>query len=396
MRLALFRQSEADPGEGKSAGISHWERGRKAAATIAAGVSLSGVSKSFGAIPAVRDFSFDISPGEIVCLLGPSGCGKTTLMRLIAGIERPDRGQIAIGGIDVSSPSIFMPPERRGVGLMFQDFALFPHLPVIDNVAFGLKRLGRKVAREEALIALARMGLADYAHHYPHMLSGGQQQRVALARALVPRPGVLLMDEPFSGLDSRLKQNIRNETLAILREVRATAIIVTHDAEEAMRLADRIAVMRAGRLVQAGTVDELYHRPADVYVAETFSEMNVVPCRVISGWAVGPLGRFRAPEGVEGEVTLCVRPWEMELCDAVDGTPAHVLETRLLGHEILIELGVKGLDCSLTLRAENGPLPEKGSELHLRVKPGSVLIFPRSDDTSIARIDGAALAARSY
>jgi iron(III) transport system ATP-binding protein len=268
---------------------------------------------------------------------------------------------------------------------MIQDFALFPHLPVIDNVAFGLKRLGRRVARQEALVALARMGLADYADRYPHMLSGGQQQRVALARALVPRPGVLLMDEPFSGLDGRLRQTIRNETLAILREVRATAIIVTHDAEEAMRLADRIAVMRAGRLVQAGTVDELYHRPADVYVAETFSEMNVVPCRVISGWAVGPLGRFRAPAELEGEVMLCVRPREIELCDAVGGTPARVLDTRLLGHEALIELGVKGLERSVTMRLANQALPERGTELFLRVKPASVLIFPRADDTSIAR-----------
>jgi iron(III) transport system ATP-binding protein len=383
--LALFRQSEEDPAEGKTAAISHWDKGRRAAATIAAGVSLTGVSKSFGANPAVRDFDFSISPGEIVCLLGPSGCGKTTLMRLIAGIERLDSGRIAIGEIEVSSPTTFMPPEQRGIGLMFQDFALFPHLPVIDNVAFGLKRLGRRVARQEALVALARMGLADYADRYPHMLSGGQQQRVALARALVPRPGVLLMDEPFSGLDGRLRQTIRNETLAILREVRATAIIVTHDAEEAMRLADRIAVMRAGRLVQAGTVDELYHRPADVYVAETFSEMNVVPCRVISGWAVGPLGRFRAPAELEGEVMLCVRPREIELCDAVGGTPARVLDTRLLGHEALIELGVKGLERSVTMRLANQALPERGTELFLRVKPASVLIFPRADDTSIAR-----------
>jgi iron(III) transport system ATP-binding protein len=380
--LAFFRQSEAEPAEGQTAAVSHWEKGRRAAATIAAGVSLSGVNKSFGSKAAVKDFNFDISPGEIVCLLGPSGCGKTTLLRLIAGIERLDSGRIAIGGIEVSSPSKFMPPEQRGVGLMFQDFALFPHLRVIDNVAFGLKRLGRKVARTEALAALGRMGLADYANHFPHMLSGGQQQRVALARALVPRPGVLLMDEPFSGLDSNLRHAIRNETLTILREVRATAIVVTHDPEEAMRFADRIAVMRDGRLIQAGTVDELYHRPANVYVAETFSEMNCVPCRVISGWAVGPLGRFRAPEGIDGEVTLCVRPRDIELCDAVDGTPARILEIRPVGHEILMELGVKGLEKSLIMRAALPFTAKKGEELHLRIKPGGVLIFPRAKSTS--------------
>jgi iron(III) transport system ATP-binding protein len=378
LRLALFRQSEASAAKAESAGLSYWDRKRRAAATIAAGVSLAGVSKSFGSRLAVRDFSFDIAPGEIVCLLGPSGCGKTTLLRMIAGIERLDQGRIAIGDIEVSSPSVFMPPEARGVGLMFQDFALFPHMCVLDNVAFGLKRLGRKVARQEALAALGRMGLADYAADYPHMLSGGQQQRVALARAIVPRPAVILMDEPFSGLDSRLRHAVRNETLAILREVRATAIIVTHDAEEAMRLADRIAVMREGRLVQAGSAEELYRRPSDVYVAETFSEMNVLSCRVISGWVVGPLGRFRAPPGCEDEAALCVRSREIELTGASGGTPARVLETRPIGPDTLLELGVQGLDRSLTVRIQGGPVPAKGAELNFRVNPDAVLIFPNS------------------
>jgi iron(III) transport system ATP-binding protein len=378
LRLALFRQSEDVTAKAESAGLSYWDRKRRAAATIAAGVSLSNVSKNFASRPAVRDFSFDIAPGEIVCLLGPSGCGKTTLLRMIAGIERLDQGRIAIGDIEVSSPSVFMPPEERGVGLMFQDFALFPHLCVLDNVAFGLRRLGRKMARQEALAALTRMGLADYAADFPHMLSGGQQQRVALARAIVPRPAVILMDEPFSGLDSRLRHAIRNETLAILREVRATAIIVTHDAEEAMRLADRIAVMRDGRLVQAGTADELYRHPSNVYVAETFSEMNVLPCRVISGWVVGPLGRFRAPQGCDDQVMLCVRSREIELTGTAGGTPAHVLDTRPIGPDMLLELGVQGLDKSLTVRVQGGSVPARGAELNFRVNPDAVLIFPDS------------------
>jgi iron(III) transport system ATP-binding protein len=376
-RLALFRQSEAEPGEGKSASISYWERTRRAAATIAAGLSLSGVTKYFGSHAAVHEFTFDIAPGEIICLLGPSGCGKSTLLRLIAGIEPLDAGRIAIDGLEVSMPGRSVPPEERGVGLMFQDFALFPHLRVIDNVAFGLKKLGKSVARAEAQAALDRMGLAGYADRYPHMLSGGQQQRVALARALVPRPGVLLMDEPFSGLDSHMRHAIRTETLAILREVRATAVIVTHDAEEAMRLADRIVVMRAGRLIQAGSATELYVKPADIYVAQSFSEMNVVPCRVISGWAVGPLGRFKAPDGLEGEVSLCLRPREIELCEAMDGTPARVLDARLLGEDALIDVAVKSLDRPLTVRIPRGLLPEKGAEVHMRVKSASVLIFPR-------------------
>ena len=378
LRLALFRQSETVAAKAESTGLSFWDRKRRAAATIAAGVSLSGVSKSFASRPAVKDFSFAIAPGEIVCLLGPSGCGKTTLLRMIAGIERLDQGRIAIGDIEVSSPTVFMPPEARGVGLMFQDFALFPHLSVLDNVAFGLQRLGRSAARQEALAALGRMGLTDYAADYPHMLSGGQQQRVALARAIVPRPAVILMDEPFSGLDSQLRHAIRNETLAILREVRATAIIVTHDAEEAMRLADRIVVMRDGRLIQAGSAEELYRAPASVYVAETFSEMNVLPCRVISGWAVGPLGRFRAPQGCEGEVTLCVRSRGIELTGMGGGTPARVLDARPIGPEALLELGVPGLDKSLTVRIQGDAVPLKGAELHFRVNPDAVLIFLRS------------------
>jgi len=358
------------------AGLSHSDRKHSAAATIAAHLSLREVRKAFGTHSAVDALSLDVKPGEILCLLGPSGCGKTTLLRLIAGLERVDGGSISFGELEVSSAKVFMPPEKRGVGLMFQDFALFPHMRVIDNVAFGLKRLGRDTALKEARAALARMGLESYAGHYPHMLSGGQQQRVALARAIAPRPAVLLMDEPFSGLDSRLRNIIREETLATLRAARATAILVTHDAEEAMRLGDRIAVMRGGRLVQAGTPEELYQRPTDVYVAETFSEVHVIPCRVISGWAVGPLGRFRAPAGVEGEAVLCVRSREIEIGPAGSGTPARVTHVRFLGSDALAELAVQGLDSSLSVRLRAAQVPEKGADVGFRVDPDRVMIFP--------------------
>jgi iron(III) transport system ATP-binding protein len=296
-------------------------------------------------------------------------------MRLIAGLEKPDSGRIVLGELEVASDGVFMPPEKRGVGLMFQDFALFPHMRVIDNVAFGLKRLGAGTARQEALAALARMGLEAYADRYPHMLSGGQQQRVALARAIVPRPAVLLMDEPFSGLDGRLRHIIREETLATLRAARATAILVTHDAEEAMRLGDRIAVMRGGRLIQAGAAEELYHRPADVYVAETFSEVHVVPCRVISGWAVGPLGRVRASAGIDGEAMLCVRPREIAIGPAGSGTPARVTGVRFLGPEALVELAVQGLDRSLSARMRASEAPENGAEVGIQIDPDKALVF---------------------
>jgi iron(III) transport system ATP-binding protein len=376
--LALFRQNDRFVAQNEAAGVPHSDRKRRAAATIAAGVSLIEVTKSFGGHCAVQAFSLGVEAGEIVCLLGPSGCGKSTLLRLIAGLERVDGGSIALGALEVSSRDVFMPPEKRGVGLMFQDFALFPHMRVIDNVAFGLKRLGREKALQEARAALARMGLEDYAGHYPHMLSGGQQQRVALARAIAPRPSVLLMDEPFSGLDGRLRHIVREDTLAILRAARATAIIVTHDAEEAMRLGDRIAVMRGGRLIQAGSAEELYQRPADVYVAETFSEVHVIPCRVISGWAVSPVGRFRASPGAEGEVVLCVRSREIEIGPQGFGAPAQVTDVRYLGPEALVELAVQGLDRPLSVRLRAAQAPRRGDEIGFRVEPDGVLIFPRA------------------
>ena len=225
-------------------------RGR-AAATFAARVTFEAVERRYGETYALRDFSLDVAPGEVVCLLGPSGCGKTTLLRVAAGIEKPSAGRILINEHEIAGPNRFVPPEQRGVGLMFQDFALFPHLTILENVAFGLKALPHAEARREAYLLLSRVGLERYAHDYPHILSGGQQQRVALARAIVPRPAVMLMDEPFSGLDVQLRESMQEETLALLRETRATSVIVTHHPEEAMRLADRIAVMRRGRLVQA-------------------------------------------------------------------------------------------------------------------------------------------------
>jgi iron(III) transport system ATP-binding protein len=383
--LALFQQSDRVVAQNEAAGIAHSDRKSRVAATIAAGVSLNQVAKSFADHRAVDGVSLEIAAGEIICLLGPSGCGKTTLLRLIAGLDRLDSGRIAIGEVEVSSRQVFMPPEKRGVGLMFQDFALFPHMRVMDNVAFGLKRLGRDKALAEARAALVRMGLEHYAGHYPHMLSGGQQQRVALARAIVPRPAVLLMDEPFSGLDGRLRHIIREETLAILRAARATAILVTHDAEEAMRLGDRIAVMRGGRLIQAGTAEELYQRPADVYVAETFSEVHVVPCRVISGWATGPLGRFRARPGIEGEAVICVRPGEIEIGPPGSGVPASVTDIRFLGPEALVELAVQGLDKPLGARMKAASAPKKGAEIGIHVDQERALIFPRDASGGLHR-----------
>ena len=238
-------------------------RRRRAAATIAARLTLEGVTRRFGRVTALEAIDLDIAPGEIVSLLGHSGCGKTTLLRIAAGVEVPSAGRVLVDGREVASPTVFVPPEKRSIGLMFQDYALFPHLTILQNVMFGLTALDRREREQEARAALARVGLEHLAESYPHEASGGEQQRVALARAIVPRPGILLMDEPFSGLDSRLRDSVRADTLSVLRETGATALVVTHDPEEAMRISDRIVLMRRGRIVQQGSAQDLYDRPAE-------------------------------------------------------------------------------------------------------------------------------------
>src|SRR5215213_8100697 len=268
-------------------------------AAIAARLTYQGVTHRYGATEAVSNFDLDIAPGETVSLLGPSGCGKTTLLRLAAGVERPTSGRILINDREVAGTR-FEPPERRGVGLMFQDFALFPHLSNLANVMFGLKSMPKADAEREARLSLERVGLGGHAHLYPHMLSGGEQQRVALARAVAPRPSVLLMDEPFSGLDRRLRDQVREDVLHVLRESRVTCVIVTHDAEEAMLVADRVALMRAGRLVQLGEPQSIYRVPADLFAARFFCELNEVPAVVRDRVAESAVGRFPAPDMADG------------------------------------------------------------------------------------------------
>jgi iron(III) transport system ATP-binding protein len=313
---------------------------------------------------------------EVLCLRGPSGCGKTTLLRIAAGVERPTSGRVLLDGQEVAGPDRFVPPEKRGVGLMFQDFALFPHLTILQNVAFGLRSLTRTEANAEALAALARVGLAHYANEYPHILSGGEQQRVALARAIAPRPSVLLMDEPFSGLDPRLREKIREETLAILHETRATCIVVTHDAEEAMRMGDRVALLRAGHMVQTGRALDLYRAPKDILAARTFSDLNEVPASIEDGSARTVLGSFPAGNLADGEdAIVCVRQRGVRLLAPGEGILARVLDLRFLGDVALVEMAVQGLDAPLFARVRESDAPQVGSEIGIRVDEGAVLVF---------------------
>ena len=282
-----------------------------------------------------------------------------------------------LDGQEVAGPDNFVPPEQRSVGLMFQDFALFPHLTIEDNVAFGLKSLPRGVALEVAHAALERVGLARYLRDYPHILSGGEQQRVALARAIAPRPSVLLMDEPFSGLDAELRQQMQEETLAILRETRTTSIIVTHQPEEAMQMGDRIAVMKAGWVTQLGSAEELYYAPRDLYVARLFSDTDEISGVVENGSVATPLGIFDASGFTEGApVIVSIRQRAIELTSQGEGQAGRVLRVKCLGDAAGLEIAVDGLDQPLSARVPEAGAPDVGTDVGVIVDPASVLIFP--------------------
>ncbi|OAP34517.1 iron ABC transporter ATP-binding protein [Sinorhizobium glycinis] len=356
---------------------------RRSGVSFAASLAFENISHRYHSKDTIKNVSLTAEAGEVLCLLGPSGSGKTTLLRIAAGIEMQTGGRLLLNGREISGPSVFLPPERRGVGLMFQDFALFPHMTIRDNVCFGLTDLPKKEALIQADAALDRVGLFHYADRYPHVLSGGEQQRVALARALAPRPAVLLMDEPFSGLDSRLKDSIRADTLAILRETRATAIVVTHDAEEAMRMADRIALLRDGCLVQVGTADELYRKPRNLFAAGFFSEINVFDARVRGGRVETPLGGVPAAEYNEGQhLSVAVRLSGVQLKPEGGDIPARILSRRFLGVVELLELAVPQSERTVRARIRADLLPQGLRDVTLSVNERDILVFEKDASTS--------------
>ncbi|MCA3556365.1 ABC transporter ATP-binding protein [Aestuariivirga sp.] len=353
-----------------------WGTRGTAGATFAGQLTFEHVSRRFGRTAAVEDVSFTLKTGEIACLLGPSGCGKTTLLRIAAGIDKPDSGRLLFDGQEMAGPSRFVPPEKRNIGLMFQDFALFPHLPIIGNVAFGLNALPRKEAYRIALHALERVGLAHYAQSYPHSLSGGEQQRVALARALVPRPQVLLMDEPFSGLDQRLRESVRAETLTLLRETRASCLLVTHDPVEAMGLADRILLMRRGRLIQTGTPEELYRAPVDAAAARFFSDTDEIRGLVDHGNVMTALGAFPCPDRVKGpQALVLIRPQGIRRAEGGQGVEGLITDTRFQGDDVKCSVLFKGLEEPLNALLESRAAPQRGETGLFRIDPDHVFVF---------------------
>ncbi len=314
---------------------------------------LTDIRHAFGPREILRGVTLEVARGEIICLLGPSGDGKTTLLRLVAGLEPLQHGRIELDGRVLAEPGRDSPPEARQVGFVFQDYALFPHLTVGDNVAFGLRRFPRAERGRLVAEALERVGLAGRVATWPHQLSGGQQQRVALARALAPKPEVLLLDEAFASLDTRLREQVRDDTLKVLQEAGIPALIVTHDAEEAMLMADRIALIRNGNVAQIGTPEELYLHPADAFVASFLGEVNRLPAQVSQGVAASTLGCVPAPGLPEGPCQLLLRPEGLRILSSGEGAPAEVLSCRLLGAQMRARLAIAG-----------------GFELHARLPPG--------------------------
>jgi iron(III) transport system ATP-binding protein len=333
-------------------------------------VLLSGVSKSFGPVRAVQGVDLEIARGELMAVLGPSGCGKTTLLRLMAGFERPDAGTISVAGRELAGPGTFVVPEHRRVGIVFQDYALFPHLTVEANVAFGLSRREREERERITRTTLELVGLQHKADSHPHELSGGERQRVALARALAPAPELILLDEPFSSLDATLRAGLRRAVELILRDAGATALLVTHDQEEALSLADRLAVMREGRIVQVGAPQEVYGKPASRWTAGFVGEVNVLAGVAHGAGVETELGVFDVGAPATGTVHVAVRP-EQLLLRADSSGNAEVVAREFRGHDVLYRLRHEG-GRTVLVQLPSLELHEVGARVFVRPAPDAV------------------------
>ncbi|HSF87146.1 MAG TPA: ABC transporter ATP-binding protein [Acidimicrobiia bacterium] len=327
-----------------------------------------GISKRFNGASALDGLELEVPAGAILALLGPSGCGKTTALRVIAGFEHPDSGRVDIAGLRVVDADLDMPPERRRVGMVFQEYALFPHMTVADNVAYGLDRS----ATGRVLEVLELVGLAEHGKRMPHELSGGEQQRVALARALAPKPAVILMDEPFSNLDAGLRDRMRRDVRAILKEAETTTVFVTHDQEEALAIADIVAVMRAGRVVQVGPPQHVYRRPASPWIARFVGESEFLDGVAAVGQVETPLGTFPQFGDLRGPVQVMIRPEWVHPIRSDDGV-ARVVDREFYGHDQLLVLELED-GHRLAARTGSNTVVAPGDRVDIGID--EVVVFP--------------------
>lgn len=342
-------------------------------------IELIRVSKTYpnSKLPAAVDVSLKVAQGEVLALLGPSGSGKTTLLRLIAGFEAPDEGMILLKGNIVSEQGVALPPEKRGVGMVFQDYALFPHLNVAENIAFGLCRMSYPEKKKKVCNILEMVGLSDFAKRYPHELSGGQQQRIALARALAPDPGVILLDEPFSSLDPDMCGRMREDVSAILRKTGSTAVLVTHDHEEAFSMADKVALLREGHLEQLDTPEGIYHTPLSPFVADFVGKADFIEGVVEGDKIVTEIGCLdNTTAFTEGaEVMVMIRP------DDID------LRPNSKGHATVLDRQFRGSENHYRVRLSSGQIIHSsqhslsvypvGSQVDLQLQITHVVVFDK-------------------
>ena len=334
-------------------------------------LAVEGLTKAFAGVTVLDGVGLAVPAGRVVALLGPSGCGKTTLLRCIAGLERPDAGEVRLDGRPLCAPGGFVPPERRRIGMVFQDGALFPHLSVAANVGYGLPRAERHSGRVEA--ALALVDLAGFGARSPASLSGGQAQRVALARALVTRPAVLLLDEPFSNLDTVLRVQIRAEVQRLLADLGVTAVFVTHDQEEAFVVGDEVAVMLDGRVVQQATPAALYRAPASRSVAAFLGDANLVPGVAGAGQADTALGRVPLATELRGDVDVLLRPEQLRVSA---GREATIDAVEYFGHDAVYLTRLAG-GAALRVRVLDAPEFRPGDRVDLDYVGGPTVGYPR-------------------
>ncbi|HJV08064.1 MAG TPA: ABC transporter ATP-binding protein [Acidimicrobiales bacterium] len=339
---------------------------------MSAAVECLGVSKSFGPVQALRSADLTLATGTLTAVLGPSGCGKTTLLRAVAGFERVDAGTIRVSGQAVAGPGLHLPPERRRVTIVPQEQALFPHLTVAANVGYGVRRGAERDKAVGAMLDLA--GLAGLGDRMPHELSGGQQQRVALARALAPDPTVVLLDEPFASLDAALRDEIRSEVAGVLRASGATSLLVTHDQEEALSMADSVAVMRSGVIVQHGPPHDVYRRPADLWVANFVGRANILAGQAAGATVETALGTLDVLDPVTGAVDVVIRPEQLVV---QAGGGATVEDRRYFGHDVVVAVALAGGE-RLLVRLPSAEPMAVGSAVTVTCRE-PVLAFPAVD-----------------